>query len=484
MINRTVPKSLMSISSRGFSLGTVLLFLSTCLVAYGENRSLRPAQERPNIILILADDLGYGDLGSYGQELIHTPNLDQLAQEGMRFTQAYSGASVCTPSRAVLMTGFHMGHAVARDNIPHYPTYLSDADVTVAEVLQQAGYRSGGVGKWALGDAGTEGRATRQGFDMWFGYLNQDHAHYYYPEYLDDGEGRLELPGNSRTREHYSHDLFAERALDFIKASASEPFFLYAAFTLPHFASPEEDPTELPVPTDAPYTDRSWSQQAKNYAAMVTRLDRDVGRIVKLVDDLGLGENTLIIVTGDNGPWEGLSTQFRSSGPLRGGKRELYEGGIRVPLLARWKGVVPAAAVSQEVIAFQDLLPTLAELAGTAPVAGIDGISVANAFRGKPVLQRHRYLYWDYGHNREAYHQAVRLGDWKGVRHGSEGPVELYYLGADIGETKDLAEQYPEIVSEIREIMRTAATPDARYEVGKRYDGSAIWKRADHWGAR
>ncbi|MCA9068576.1 MAG: sulfatase-like hydrolase/transferase, partial [Planctomycetaceae bacterium] len=235
---------------------------------------------RPNIIFIMADDLGYGDLGCYGQPSIETPHIDRLAARGIRFTQAYAGSTVCAASRAVLMTGRHNGHAPARDNVPHYLSYLQENDVTLAEVLKQAGYRCGGVGKWSLGDAGTVGRATNQGFDMWFGYLNQDHAHYYFTEYLDDNEKRLELTGNSQSRKHYSHDLLTERALKFVRESQAQPFFLYAAYTLPHFSAKEEDPHGLAVPSTDPYSQRGWDAKSKKYAAMIHRLDRDVGRIV------------------------------------------------------------------------------------------------------------------------------------------------------------------------------------------------------------
>ena len=269
-------------------------------------------KDQPNIVFIMADDLGYGDLGCYGQQHIKTPNIDRLAAEGLRFTQAYAGGCVCTPSRSCLMTGLHGGHTPARDNVPHYHTYLQEADVTIAEVLQQAGYRCGGVGKWSLGDVGTVGRATNQGFDTWFGYLNQDHAHHYYAEYLDDDESRLELTGNSKSHDQYSHDLLTEQALKFIRESKDGPFFFYGAYTVPHFGSPVEDPTRLPVPSDAPYSDKPWDQKAKNYAAMITRLDADVGKIVRLIDDLGLATKTLIILTSDHGPWGGMPRLFNS----------------------------------------------------------------------------------------------------------------------------------------------------------------------------
>jgi arylsulfatase A-like enzyme len=256
-----------------------------------ESHAQKLEYKKPNIIFIMADDLGYGDLGCYGQQKIQTPNIDRLAEEGLRFTQAYAGGPVCTPSRCVLMTGLHNGHTAARDNIPHYPSYLNSEDITTAEVLKKAGYRCGGVGKWSLGDSGTIGSATNQGFDMWFGYLNQDHAHYYYPEYLDDNyrienHQRYELPGNEQSREFYSHNLLTDRALQFIRDSYEVPFFLYTAFTLPHFSAPEEDKDGLTVPTTDPYSHMEWNEKSKKYASMVNMLDRDVGRIVELVDKL------------------------------------------------------------------------------------------------------------------------------------------------------------------------------------------------------
>ena len=431
----------------------------------------------PNVVLILADDLGYGDLGCYGQRRIKTPNIDRLAREGLRFTQAYAGGPVCTPSRCVLMTGLHKGHTAARDNVPHYHTYLQDSDVTIAEVLKQAGYRCGGVGKWSLGDAGTVGRATNQGFDTWFGYLNQDHAHYYYPEYLDDDEGRLDLGGNGRSQRHYSHDLMAERALRFIRESRDGPFFLYAAFTLPHFSADEEDPDRFAVPSTAPYTDRDWSAKAKKYAAMVHRLDETVGRLVDLIEELDLARETLIIFTSDNGGHEEVGADFDTSGPLRGYKRHLTEGGLRVPFIARWPGTVPAGRVSDEIVAFQDMLPTLAELAGASCPKTIDGTSVVAALRGGRVRQPHEYLYWDYGHCRMRYDQAVRLGPWKGIRLGQGNRLQLYNLDADIGETNDVADRHPEVVQRIEHIMTTAVTSNPRYRIGERYQGQPIWQK-------
>jgi len=446
-----------------------ILFWHPCPASHGE-------PIRPNIVFIMADDMGYGDPGCYGQNKIQTPNMDQLAKGGMRFTQAYAGGTVCTPSRSCLMTGTHGGHTPARDNIPHYHRYLDDDDVTVAEILQKAGYRCGAVGKWSLGTADSASAATGRGFDTFFGYLDQDHAHWYYTDYLDDDGGKYLMPNNRNTHEHYSHDLMADRALRFIRESKDQPFFLYGAFTLPHYGKEVEDPTRLPVPSDEPYTDKNWPQKAKNYAAMLTLLDKDIGRIVDLLDELGIRDNTLVVVTSDNGPWSGAVDLFNSNGPLRGQKRDMYEGGIRVPFIANWPGTVPAGTTNNDVIAFWDMMPTFAELAGVKPPDGIDGISVADALRGRRLADRHDYLYWDYGHCRRRYDQAVRLGKWKGIRLGQDGAIQLYDLSVDVGETNDLAGRHPDVVQRIAQIMQTAVTPNDRYPIGNIYKGGPVWK--------
>ena len=435
----------------------------------------------PNIVLIMADDLGYGDLGCYGQKHFQTPNIDALAELGMRFTQAYAGGPVCTSSRSVLMTGLHGGRTPARDNVPHYETYLQNKDLTVAEILKSRGYRCGGLGKWSLGDPGTEGDATNQGFDMWFGYQNQDHAHYYYPEYLDDSSspsGKLELPNNSRTRADYSHDLLTDRAMDFIAESANGPFFLYAAFTLPHFSHGSEDSDRLAVPDWESFGRPNWSVAAKKYAAMVKRLDDDVGRIVSLIHRMGLAENTLIIFTSDNGPLgSGPSEELDNNGLLRGAKRSLYEGGIRVPFIASWLGEIPQGKASDEIIAFWDLVPTFAEITGANITKEIDGISIMSALKGEGLKPERDYLYWDYGHTRPRYDQAVRLGNWKGVRLGQGSPLELYNLKSDIGEARDLAKDHPDVVKRIEKIMDSVVTPSDRYPIGEIYRGGQIWQK-------
>ncbi len=422
---------------------------------------------RPNVVFIIADDLGYGDLGCYGQKQILTPNLDRLAAEGTRFTQVYAGSAVCAPSRCCLMTGFHNGHGRIRDNIPH-DIYLKKEDVTIAEVLKPAGYRTGAVGKWSLGLHGSEGKPNDQGFDDWFGHLDQDQAHFYYPDHLWDNDRVVLLTGNrGEQKKEYSDDLFTERALKFIDQSKAAPFFLYVAYTIPHYSDYPKDSNEsLMVPSDAPYSDRDWPVIEKKYAAMITRMDRDVGRLMARLKEHGLDDNTLVFFTSDNGPSaEALHRPafFQSGGPLRGVKRELYEGGIRVPMIARWPGKVPAGKVSDQAWAFWDVMPTLAELAGAKPPKGFDGISMAPTLLGQSQQRQHDYFYWDYGHTRGKYLQAVRLGDWKGVRKGIGSPIELYDLKADIGEAHDVAAEHPDVVERINKIMTTARRDDPNY---------------------
>ena len=405
-----------------------------------------PAKRPPNVIFIMADDLGYGDLGCYGQETIRTPNLDRMAAEGTRFTQVYAGSTVCAPSRCVLMTGYHTGHARIRGNArdPILPE-----DVTVAEVLKGAGYDTALVGKWGLGEEGSVGVPNRQGFDDFFGYLNQHHAHNYYPEFLYRQEERVTLPGNgigpddnvAVERVTYSHDLFAEEAIGWVKEHAEGPFFLYLALTIPHANNEGGRATGdgMEVPDYGPYADEDWPDPEKGRAAMITRMDGDVGRLLDLLDDLGIDDDTIVFFTSDNGPHrEGNSDPdfFDSNGPLRGIKRDLYEGGIRVPMIVRWPGHVPAGESDDQVWAFWDVLPTLAELAGAADAvpSDIDGLSMLPAILGPDAAGRpqedHESLYWEF-HEGRASKQAVRMGDWKGVRLSPSGPLELYDLATD-----------------------------------------------------
>jgi len=420
---------------------------------------------RPNIIFILADDLGYGDLGCYGQKTIKTPNIDKLAAEGMRFTQCYAGSTVCAPSRCCLMTGLHTGHARVRGNA-RYP--LLPEDVTVAELLKSAGYATGIVGKWGLGEPDTTGVPNRQGFDYWFGYLNQRNAHNYYPPYLWRNEEKYELAGNQDGKKsEYSHDLFTEEALGYIKRHNDEPFFLYLAYTIPHTNNElgRETGNGMEVPTDEPYSNENWPQPQKNHAAMITRMDRDIGKLMDLLKESGIDRNTLVFFSSDNGPHReggGNPEFFKSGGPLRGIKRDLYEGGIRVPGIVRWPDRVKPGTVSDQVWAFWDFLPTAAEIAGVGPPEGIDGISILPALLGESPKGR-EYLYWEF-HER-GFHQAVRMGDWKGVRDGKDRPVELYDLRVDIGEKNNVAYEHPGVMVKIESLLDSTRTDSEQWPV-------------------
>lgn len=438
---------------------------AVALLALGKTTALAADEQaalRPNIIFIMADDLGYGDLGCYGQQQIQTPAIDRLAAEGRRFLDCYAGSTVCAPSRSVLMTGLHTGHTRVRGNSPRVP--LEPDDVTVAEVLKQAGYATGIIGKWGLGEPDTTGIPTRQGFDYWFGYLNQGHAHNYYPEYLWRNTDRVELESNRNdARRQYSHDLFEQEALDFVSRHRNEPFFLYFALTLPH-ANNERGRDEgngMEIPDVAPYADRPWPDPQKGHAAMITRLDTTVGRLMERLKSLGLDERTIVFFTSDNGPHdEGGAdhTFFNSNGPLRGKKRDLYEGGIRVPMIVRWPGEVEAGTTSGQEWAFWDVLPTLAELAGAEPPPEIDGISMLPAILGPSRAgreqQQHEYLYWEF-HER-GFKQAVRSGPWKAVRLAQGEPLELYNLDNDLGEQHNIAAEHPDIVARMEEYLAGA----------------------------
>ena len=445
------------------------------------------ASVKPNIIFILADDLGYGDLGCYGQARIKTPHLDRMSAEGIRFTQAYSGSTVCAPSRCVLMTGRHTGHATVRGNAGQQNPLaqsLRAGDTTASGVLKQAGYATALIGKWGLGDAGDAepGLPRRHGFDYFFGYLNQHHAHNYYPEFLWRNETKVKLAnvvpdadergaGMASERREYTHDVFAAEALKFVRENKRHPFFLYYAVTIPH-ANNEAKQKGMEVPDLGDYTDLDWPEPQKGHAAMITRLDRDVGRLLELLKELGLDRNTLVIFTSDNGPHRegGNDPEFnRSSGPLRGIKRAHYEGGIRVPTIARWPGRVPAGKVSDAIWYFADVLPTLAALAGAPPPPGIDGVSIVPTLEGRtqPAL-RDRFLYWEF--HEAAFKQAARWGDWKAVRNHLDDPIELYDLSKDIGETTNLAAQQPKVVARFEEYFKTARvdSPDWPVKKGQR----------------
>jgi arylsulfatase len=471
---------------------SVLLLLST--ITPVESRPNPQRASGPNIIVILADDLGWGDLGSYGQKKIRTPHLDRMAAEGMRFTNFYAGSPVCAPSRSVMMSGKHGGHAFIRDNKEvqpegQYP--IPSSVVTVAELLKLRGYATGAFGKWGLGFVGSEGDPNRQGFDLFYGYNCQREAHNFYPDHLWRNDQKVRLEGNTRglTGRHYSHDLIEAEALQFIRAHRDQPFFLFAPFTIPHLALqvPEDSLNEyLDRWDDPPYDGKNsylpHPHPRAAYAAMITRLDLSVGRMLSLVRELGLDENTIVMFSSDNGAAFGQVTKefeflpgrlggsdyvfFNSTGPFRAFKGSVYEGGIRVPLIARWPGRIKAGAVSDLPAVFYDLLPTFCEIAGQKIPADTDGISFLPTLMARGKQRRHEFLFWDFsGYGGQ---QAVRLGKWKGVRrnlHRGNLKIELYDLTSDIGERNDVAAQHPQIVSRITAIMQREHTPSELFPI-------------------
>jgi arylsulfatase A-like enzyme len=470
---------LKKISSAALSAG----FVSLSSGCAGASRISASQKKRPNIIFILADDLGYGDLGCYGQKEIATPNIDRMAAEGIRFTNHYAGSTVCAPSRCALMTGLHTGHCLVRGNarVP-----LRPSDVTIAELLKQAGYTTGIIGKWGLGEAATTGVPNKKGFDYWFGYLNQKHAHNYYPEFLWRNQQKVPILSNklaepskggwgiSIKREVYSHDLFTDEAFNFIEQNKDKPFFLYLAYTIPH-ANNEAGERGMEVPDYGIYADKDWPEPQKGHAAMITRMDRDVGRVLTKLRELNLDENTIVMFSSDNGPHkEGGADPyfFKSFGLLRGYKRDLYEGGIRVPLIARWPGKIKPGSVSNHVSAFWDFLPTCCELAEISQPKNIDGISMLPTMLNQLARQgQHKYLYWEF--HEQGKKQAVRMDHWKGVRlnvaEAPSGPIELYNLKFDISEQHNIADQYPRVVDKIVRYMKEARTPSEHWPLSDQH---------------
>ncbi len=436
----------------------------------------------PNIIFIMADDLGHGHLGCYGQRKINTPHLDQLAAEGLRFTQAYSGSAVCAPARSVLMTGLHTGRTPIRNN--GRGNTLQASDVTVAEVLQQAGYATGGFGKWGLGIEGSPGVAIQQGFDTWVGQYSQVHAHFYYPYFLWKNDERLPLPENEGLKQgRYAHDVIHEHALEFIErhAKAGRPFFAYLPYIIPHveLVVPEED--------ERPYRQRDWPKLTLpdprdqylgsddayvTYAGMISRLDRHVGEVVRLVERLGIADNTLIVFTSDNGTqggtWDPLIEFFDGNGKLRGKKGVLYEGGIRVPMIARWTGTIEPGRVTDHPTYFPDVLPTLAEVAGLdgSALPEHDGISLVPLLRDTGEQPEHAFMYWEIGRGR-GLSQAVRHGKWKAYRRNQASDWELYDLSKDESETTDVAGDHPRVLQEVEKFIARTRTEPRRMPPGE-----------------
>jgi len=414
----------------------------------------------PNIIFIMADDLGYGDLGSYGQRQIQTPHLDQMAAEGMRFTQVYTGSPVCAPSRSVLMTGQHTGHTKVRGNfsaieVPGLPEPrripLAPEDTIVAELLQQAGYITGMFGKWGLGEATTTGEPNAKGFDEWFGFNNQRRAHSHYPDYVWHNRDTFHIPANQQQqRGQHVHELFTQFAFDFLKEYRDTTFFMYLPYTVPHSEFAATD-TFL-----AMYESQPWSDQEKKYAAMVSMLDTDVGRILDSLRAYGIDSTTMVFFCSDNGAANRYEGTFDSSGELRGRKRDMYEGGLRTPMIARMPSQVPAGQVSEVPWYFADVLPTLAALAKTNPHKHIDGQNVLPILLAESDTLPERYLYWEF-HERE-FDQAVRWQQWKGVRQGADTPLELYNLTDDLSESNDVSTQHPQIVQQLTTYLDSART--------------------------
>lgn len=424
---------------------------------------------RPNLIFILSDDLAQGDLGAYGQKLIQTPRLDRMAREGTLYTQAYCGTSVCAPSRASLMTGLHTGHSPIRGNWeiqPEGQLPLPAETVTVAQVLKGAGYATAVMGKWGMGMFDTTGSPLKKGFDHFFGYNCQRHAHSYFPTYLYRDDQRFDLPGNTAkgVGPIYAQNLIQNDVLQWVRAQKDRPFFLFYAITLPHGAHEIDDL--------GAYADKPWTVQQKAYAAQVTRLDRDVGQLLDLLAELHLEDRTLVMLSGDNGssfsPESEMGRLFeQANNGLRGYKRGLYEGALRQAALARWPGVVPAGRVAHEPWAFWDFLPTAAELAGAKLPAGYksDGLSLVSYLRGGSAPPRD-YFYWEL-HEQQPI-QAVRFGAWKAVRNRHDRPVELYNLENDPGEKTDVAAANPALVERAKALMSAARVDDRNWPLEAR----------------
>lgn len=438
------------------------------------------AADRPNLIWIMADDLGYAELGCYGQKVIQTPRLDRMAAEGMRFTQFYAGATVCAPSRSVLMTGQHHGRTRVRGNAGRdnpAAQALKPGDITVAGVLQKSGYRTALIGKWGLGDVGPadSGLPRKHGFDYFFGYLSQHHAHNHFPDYLWKNEEQVKLPnvvtpvgefggGYATEAKVYADDLFADEALKFVAENKERPFFLYWSLVTPH-ANNERTRVlgdGAHVPDYGQYADTDWPAQDKGQAAMISRFDGHVGRLLDAIREHGLAEKTLVIFTSDNGPHNESNhdlSRFNPAGPLTGIKRSLTDGGIRVPMIAWWPGKVAPGSVSSHVGYFGDWMATAAELAGAEAPKDIDSLSLAPVLLGEAQAQRqHEFLYWEF-HEGGFKQAALYQGRWKGIRSGDpEAPVVLYDLRNDIAEQTNVAAEHPEIARKIGDFLQTART--------------------------
>ena len=463
----------------------VVSLFSACTGGQKQEQQTKADPQKPNIVYILADDLGYGDLSCYGQIHFKTPHIDRMAAEGMLFTRHYAGCTVCAPSRSSLMTGQTTGHTPIRGNKevkPEGQWPMPDATYTVAEMLKEAGYVTGGFGKWGLGFPGSEGDANNQGFDVFYGYNCQRKAHNYYPAHLWNNQEKVTLEGNSGDQfGEYAPGLIHQKALQFIQDNKEKPFFLFYPTTIPHaeLLLPENNLDEfrgklLPEkdfkgaePGDKGFRDGSYGTQPEGhaaFAAMVTLLDKQVGEVLDKLKELGLDKNTIVMFSSDNGPYQEGGADpdyFDSNGPLRGYKRDLYEGGIREPMIAWWPGQVKAGSTTGLISAFWDVMPTLADLAGIDPPQNIDGISFLPTLLGEENQKKHDYLYWEF--HEKGGRQAVCKDNWKLVRNQVQDPskitTELYDLSKDIGEENNVAKEHPEIVEELLTLMTQARTP-------------------------
>ncbi len=447
------------------------------------------AGTRPNVIYIMADDLGYADIAPYGQQRIKTPNLERLAARGMMLTQCYAGCTVSAPSRASLMTGMHTGHTFIRGNYeidPEGQCPMPAGTYTLGTLFSDAGYATGAFGKWGLGYPGSESVPTQVGFDEFFGYNCQRKAHSYYPDHLWHNDTRIDYPENiDPGRMTYSQDLIHEKAMKFIADNADRPFFAYLAYTLPHaeLCLPHDEVYDYYVDLfkDEPADAKAWKYNGDygesehpmaSFAAMVTRLDRYVGEVIDLLEEKGIADNTLVIFTSDNGPHrEGGANPdfFASYGPLRGCKRDMYEGGIRIPFIASWPGHIACGSRSDHIAAFWDMMPTFAELAGTRRAPANDGVSLLPTLTGSGKQQRHEYLYWEF--HEMGGRQAVRMGDWKGIRlnvGNDRTSFELYNLADDIHEDRNVADENPDISRQIEGIMDQARTHSDLFDFGRK----------------
>jgi len=460
---------------------SILLLITVTYVTVGFKKAALSASQppKPNIIYIMADDLGYGEVGFMGQKLIKTPNIDRLAHEGIIFTNHYAGTSVCGPSRAALMTGINTAHAHVRElsawTASGKAIDLGADEITVASELKRAGYATAIIGKWGLDETNTTGNTLDHGFDYFYGYKTHTEAHHYYPEYIWINREKFMLKDNvpAEHKGTYSNDAFTDQALKFIRSNKNKPFFLYLPYTIPH--------NEITVPEDSKkqYENLGWPKKPMKpghyyhdpegnttFAGMISRLDSYVGRIMAELKAQGIDNNTMVVFTSDNGP--GFNTEFfNGSGPLRGGKLTMYEGGLRIPFAARWPAKIKAGSVTDQPSAFWDFLPTVCNIAGIKPTKKVDGISYLSTLLGKPAQQKqHDFFYWEVNESRGPL-QAIRWGNWKGIAQYQK-PFELYDLSKDISESTNLASKYPGIVAKIKMMMVETRTDNPEFPLTKR----------------